>query len=231
MGNHEAIAVVADSEEFYSAGIAAVLEHQFGFGTVATATSLDQLMTLLATRRVGLAVVADDLAGCDGAATVKLLRSRYPDLRLAIVSPRSDDRQVLRLLAAGAHGVMARPNGDCRELMRGLTTVNRGSIFVPASANSHDDVGLSHLEAGETTALAGLTERQQQVIRLLSDGHPNKVIARVLGISPSTVKVHVHAAFRALGVHNRLAAVAALRPRSLTHHRPADPKQTIAMPQ
>jgi DNA-binding NarL/FixJ family response regulator len=60
--------------------------------------------------------------------------------------------------------------------------------------------------------VTGLTERQQQVIKLLSKGLPNKVIARELGISPSTVKVHVHAVFRALGVHSRMAALAAIRP-------------------
>jgi len=118
---------------------------------------------------------------------------------------------VLTMLAAGAHGVIARPNGDCTELMRALQAVNKGSIFVPAMAEN-DDGESDHHEVGPLT---GLTERQQQVIKLLSDGHPNKVIARVLGISPSTVKVHVHAAFRVLGVHSRLAAVAAVRPRSL----------------
>jgi DNA-binding NarL/FixJ family response regulator len=61
-------------------------------------------------------------------------------------------------------------------------------------------------------ALEGLTRRQRDVIELLLEGCANKVIARRLGISPSTVKVHVHAAFRALGVNSRLSAVAALRP-------------------
>ena len=211
MATQQAIAVVAESEDFYSAGVAAVLEHQFGFTTVLTARSLDELLAIFASASVSLAVVADDLPGSDGVHTIRLLRAQYPDLRLAIFSQRSDDHDVLTMLAAGAHGVIARPNGDCSELMRALRTVSKGSIFVPAMAD-HDDGEASAPEAG---ALNGLTERQQQVIKLLSDGHPNKVIARVLGISPSTVKVHVHAAFRVLGVHSRLAAVAAVRPRPL----------------
>ncbi len=212
MAGRDAIAVVADSEEFYSAGVAAVLAHQFGFSTVLTATSLDEMLSIFGTRRVGLAVLADDLAGSDGVDTIRLLRSLYPDLRLAILSQRSDDHDVLGMLAAGAHGVIARPNGDCRELIRGLDVISKGSIFVPSMAENDDHEVEHRLDA---CIMTGLTERQQQVIQLLSDGHPNKVIARVLGISPSTVKVHVHAAFRALGVHSRLAAVAALRPRSL----------------
>jgi DNA-binding NarL/FixJ family response regulator len=208
----QAIAVVAEHEDFYSAGVAAVLEHQFGYKSVLTARNLDQLLDIFATAQVGLAVVADDLPGSDGVHTIRLLRSLYPDLRLAVFSQRSDDRDVLTLLAAGAHGVISRPNGDCTELLRGLQTVSKGSIFVPAMTEHDDGEPDHHSDSG---AMTGLTERQQQVIKLLSDGHPNKVIARALGISPSTVKVHVHAAFRALGVHSRLAAVAAVRPRSL----------------
>jgi DNA-binding NarL/FixJ family response regulator len=212
MATQQAIAVVAESQDFYSAGVAAVLERQFGFTTVLTARNLDQLLVIFATASVSLAVVADDLPGSDGVNTIRLLRSLYPDLRLAIFSQRSDDRDVLTMLAAGAHGVISRPNGDCTELMRALRTVSKGSIFVPAMAENDDSDSDERAEAG---ALKELTERQQQVIKLLSDGHPNKVIARVLGISPSTVKVHVHAAFRVLGVHSRLAAVAAVRPRPL----------------
>jgi DNA-binding NarL/FixJ family response regulator len=211
MGTQHAIAVVAESEEFYSAGVAAVLQHQFGFTTVLTARNLDQLLVIFATASVSLAVVADDLPGSDGVHTIRLLRSLKPDLRLAVFSQQSDDREVLTMLAAGAHGVISRPNGDCSELMRALRMINKGSIFVPAMAENDD----SESDDRELGALTGLTERQQQVIKLLSDGHPNKVIARELGISPSTVKVHVHAAFRVLGVHSRLAAVAALRPKSL----------------
>jgi len=212
MATQQAIAVVAESQDFYSAGVAAVLERQFGFTTVLTARNLDQLLVIFATASVSLAVVSDDLPGSDGVNTIRLLRSLYPDLRLAIFSQRSDDRDVLTMLAAGAHGVISRPNGDCTELMRALRTVSKGSIFVPAMAENDDSDSDERAEAG---ALKELTERQQQVIKLLSDGHPNKVIARVLGISPSTVKVHVHAAFRVLGVHSRLAAVAAVRPRPL----------------
>jgi len=211
MATQHAIAVVAEPEDFYSAGVAAVLKHQFGFTTVLTARNLDQLLVTFATAPVRLAVIAEDLPGSDGVHTIRMLRSLYPELRLAVFSQRSDDHDVLSMLAAGAHGVIARPNGDCTELMRALHTVNKGSIFVPTMAD-FDDSGPDDLVAGPLT---GLTERQQQVIKLLSDGHPNKVIARVLGISPSTVKVHVHAAFRVLGVHSRLAAVAAVRPRSL----------------
>ena len=211
MADQQATAVVAEAADFYSAGVAAVLEHEFGFSTVLTARNLDELLAIFAASPVSLAIVADDLPGSDGVHTIRLLRSLYPNLRLAVLSQRSGDHDVLTMLAAGAHGVIGRPNGDCSELMRALRTVSEGSIFVPAMAEHDDREG----DGDEAGALTGLTERQQQVIKLLSDGHPNKVIARVLGISPSTVKVHVHAAFRVLGVHSRLAAVAAVRPRSL----------------
>ncbi len=218
MATQDAIAVVAESEDFYSAGVAAVLKRELGFTTVLTARTLDQLLVIFGTMPVGLAVVADNLPGSDGVATIRLLRSLHPNLRLAMFSQRSEDREVLSMLAAGAHGVISRPNGDCRELMRGLNIVSKGRIFVPTLAENDDSEPDQRLDS---SALTALTERQQQVIKLLSDGHPNKVIARALGISPSTVKVHVHAAFRALGVHSRLAAVAALRPRPLDaayHH-------------
>jgi DNA-binding NarL/FixJ family response regulator len=119
---------------------------------------------------------------------------------------------VLSILAAGAHGFIPKQIGNCRELLHAIQCVEESGIFVPlnlieapAAAEEHDEDDIN------PDTISRLTERQQQVVRLLSEGHANKVIARQLGISPSTVKVHVHAAFRALGVHSRIAALAALR--------------------
>lgn len=65
---------------------------------------------------------------------------------------------------------------------------------------------------------AKLTARQKEVLDLLAAGKSNKQIAWALGISEGTVKVHVNAAFRALGVHNRVNATTAL----LAHSELAD---------
>lgn len=64
----------------------------------------------------------------------------------------------------------------------------------------------------ERNPLSGLTARQHEIVQLLLEGCSNKVIARKLGISPNTVKVHIQAIFRELRVHNRMALVVALRP-------------------
>lgn len=212
MVTRKSVAVVAESEDFYSAGLAAVLKHQVGFASVLRARSLDQLLAIAAKSPVDMVTIGDDLPGSNGAQTVCQLHSQYPDLAMVVFSRCSDLREILSLLSAGAHGIISKRTFDCAELLRALQTVSEGGIFVPPIAELENPrVG----DRGEADAMTGLTERQQQVIKLLSKGLPNKVIARELGISPSTVKVHVHAAFRALGVHSRMAAVAAIRPSPL----------------
>lgn len=210
MVTRNGIAIVAEAEDFYSAGLAAVLKHQVGFATVLRARTADQLFKIAAKSSVDLVTIGDDLPGSNGAQTIGELHFQYPGIRMAVFSRSSDVREILSLLAAGAHGVISKQTFDCAELIRALKTISEGGVFVPPM------IELDNPEVdGVPNALTSLTERQQQVIKLLSEGYPNKVIARQLGISPSTVKVHVHAAFRALGVHSRLAAVAAIRPTPL----------------
>jgi DNA-binding NarL/FixJ family response regulator len=211
------VAVVADPENFFSAGLAAMLHREVGFDRVIRAHDYSGLLDIFSLDfEVDFLAVDFDLPGASGLATVRKLHEEQPGMRLAVLSECTDLREVLTILAAGAHGFIPKQIGNCSELLEALRTVQDG-IFVPLNllqpevcAHDNDD------DDFDPDPLARLTERQQQVIRLLSEGHANKVIARQLGISPSTVKVHVHAAFRALGVHSRLAALAALRPARVT---------------
>jgi DNA-binding NarL/FixJ family response regulator len=191
-----------------------MLDREVGFDQVLLAHDYAALTDILS---LGISVdflaLDFDLPGASGLATIREVRENHPSMRLAVLSDCTDLRDVLSILAAGAHGFIPKQIGNCAELLRALRAVEESGIFVPSdlvecqSAGEYNDDD----EVSEA-ALSGLTERQQQVIRLLSEGCANKVIARQLGISPSTVKVHVHAAFRTLGVHSRLAALAALRP-------------------
>jgi DNA-binding NarL/FixJ family response regulator len=209
------LAVVAERQNFYNAGIAAVLQREVGFAKVVRVHDYAAMKDILSFNPAIDFIALDfDLPGSSGLATISEVRASQPLVRMAVFSERAELRDVLAILAAGAHGFIPRQTTSCAELLRALKIVNEDGIFVPPSLvetrgwrGDGDDA-----EACDNDALAGLTERQQQVIKLLSEGHANKVIARELGISPSTVKVHVHAAFRALGVHSRLAALAALRP-------------------
>jgi len=109
-------------------------------------------------------------------------------------------------------------------MLSAVRLVLAGGVFVPqmmlsgmpaqpafaAQAPSAEAPG-----AGRSTSLDQLrgllTERQIDVLRLLSQGKPNKLIARDLGISEGTVKIHLAAIFRALDVRNRTEAVVAAR--------------------
>lgn len=209
MGTNRSTAVVADREDFFSAGLSAVLKLQVGYSSVLQARTLSRLLKVLGEGPVELVTVADDFSAGRATQIIRQLRSRHPEVRVAVVTRSTEPKDILALLAAGAHGIIPRQNGDGTDLPRALRTIRDTGFFVPAP---------SELEHGATDdqadpeALTVLTHRQRQVVDLLSRGHANKIIARELGISPSTVKVHVHAAFRALGVHSRVAAANALRP-------------------
>ncbi|HEX7857701.1 MAG TPA: response regulator transcription factor [Sphingobium sp.] len=223
MTQTRSIAVVAERHIFYNAGLAAMLQREVGFAKVIRVHDYGSLAEILLIEfSVDFLVLDFDLPGASGLATIRELHEKQPAMRMAVFSEHTDLREVLSILAAGAHGVIPKQMGNCAELLRALQTVQEDGIFIPSdlieTQRSRDDEAEDD-ESINLQAHAGLTERQQQVIRLLLAGHTNKVIARKLGISPSTVKVHVHAAFRTLGVHSRLAAVAALR---ITHRTAAE---------
>ncbi|RST31442.1 DNA-binding response regulator [Sphingomonas ginkgonis] len=208
----QSVAVVAEGQDFFNAGLAAVLQKGLGFQQVHRTFDYSNMLRLLSLDlRFDLLIMDLALPGAAGLASIRELRRLRPRLRIAVLSERTDSHEALAVLAAGAHGFIPKQIGDCSELLQALRVVADAGVFVPDSL-VHRQSHSSEEDGGpEPHALAALTGRQKQVIRLLSEGHANKVIARQLGISPSTVKVHIHAAFRALGVHSRLGVMAALR--------------------
>ncbi|QCI63907.1 response regulator [Phreatobacter stygius] len=210
------IAVIADDHGLYRMGLAFTLKDRLGFDDVEEAGSLDEALEKLGEiGDVALALFDLSMPGMASAASLAAVRECYPDLPIAVVSASEDRKDVLEALAAGVNGFVPKRLVE-DDLVAALRSVVAGAIFVPASLASTMPPRQPASEAPDTTDrpaepvdLSRLTPRQRDVLALLLRGHSNKEIARDLDLGHGTVKIHLAALFRHLGVRNRAAAVAA----------------------
>ena len=165
------------------------------------------------------------LGDADGFDLLADLRSLYPALPVVVVSASDRTSDVIRAIDMGAMGfVPKRASNDT--LLEALEQVISGGVYVPPMSMGADfQPTLNHaspLRQVQQAAQAsdyqtvpslrqlGLTARQTDVLNLLLKGQPNKLIARELGLSVETVKDHVAAVLRTLGVSSRTQAVIAV---------------------
>ncbi len=156
------------------------------------------------------ALVLLDLAvpGTRGMELLASLVRDHPQLPVVVLSATHDRATVDAALAAGARGFIAK-TADAREVVGAIGDALAGKRTVTRD--------IAPVRAAAAAALApgvyGLTVRQADVLRLLVQGKPNKMICRDLSLSEGTVKVHVSAILKALNVHSRTQAVVELAKR------------------
>jgi len=152
------------------------------------------------------------LPDAQGSEAVIRLRAAHPGANVVVLSASEDRRSVLGAIDAGASGFIPK-SADRASLLRALERVLAGMTYLPASvADAAAGTGSAAVPLGDDAvreAIAALTPRQAQVLRLLLRGLPNKAICRELGLSENTIKVHISQVLRALRVRNRTEAVVA----------------------
>jgi len=169
------------------------------------------------------------LGDADGFEVLVEFRATYPALPVVVVSASDRSSDVIRAIDAGAMGFVPKRASN-ETLFEALHMVMSGGIYVPPmtmgsepAAKPEGDTVPSvlrvvrestHDSGFQTGAVPlaglGLTPRQTDVLALLLQGQPNKLIARELGLSVETVKDHVAAVLRALKVSSRTQAVLAV---------------------
>lgn len=153
-----------------------------------------------------LAVVDLMLPDVNGFSLLAILGKRFPDMPAIVVSAMDDDASVRRALKAGASGFVSKASSG-EVLLRAVREVLDGGVPTPVrSATS------PVRPAGNKTPAErfGLTTAQARVLELLAGGRSNREIAELLGLTEGTVKVHMTAIYRALGVSSRSQALVAI---------------------
>ncbi len=163
-------------------------------------------------------VLADHLMpNADGYAALRELQEEMPETPIVVVSLLEDRADVIRALKCGAKGYI--PKSSSSEIMlNALRLVLAGGLYLPPALLDTNDAkgtpgrGLSERRPAEplTGRIGALTARQRDVLSHLATGQSNRGIAEALGLAEGTVKVHVTAILKALGVRNRTQAVLAV---------------------
>jgi len=145
------------------------------------------------------------LPGCSGIEALVQFLKVLPRLRIMIISATEDSDSVRAALDAGAVGYLPKTSNP-KLIAEAVHTVLQGGTYVPPQALG----AVPQVKTPITLADLGITERQADVLNLVSKGLSNSEIARQLSIAENTVKQHAHAAYRALGVSSRTEAMVVL---------------------
>ena len=224
--------LVIDDHPLVQQGVAAALESLGHDVNVLTAADSEQGLTAAAANPdIDLVLLDLALPGMSGIGLINALHHRFPSLPVVVLSAMEDPENIRNAIAAGAMGFVPK-SAPTRVLIEVLQQVLEGEVSVPRSVGSIPATGTAppggaqgsgqgtgqgtgqgrgQASPGSEPDVALLTLRQLEVLSRLCQGKTNKQIATELGLSEKTVKAHVTAIFKVLGVVNRPQAVLVAR--------------------
>jgi two-component system, NarL family, nitrate/nitrite response regulator NarL len=159
---------------------------------------------------LSLIVLNVDLAGGARLAGFRAIQNEYPGVPVILVDGPENAHQAVESLDAGAFGFLPkRMRGEC--ILQAVGLVLAGERYVPsiALAGTHARQPLVFQKGVGAEArgpIASLSPRRRQILSMVAGGAPNKVIARALDVHEVTVKSHLRAIFKVLGVNTRTQA-------------------------
>ena len=141
------------------------------------------------------------MPGTDGVTATRLIREKHPCVHIVALTSFEEDTLVQDALRAGATGYLMK-SVSARELAAAIRAAHEGKMTLSPEAT--EALVRANNRSDEMTAL---TEREQEVLKLMVEGLDNNEIAERLVVSLSTVKYHISNILSKLGVENRVAAV------------------------
>jgi two-component system nitrate/nitrite response regulator NarL len=198
--------LLIDDHTLFRLGLKGLLERS-GIDVVAANTGENGLRIA---KELGPDVILLDMRmpNMDGLEVLKALREQGVTAPITMLTTSTDESDLVRTLRSGAQGYLLK-DMDPKDLIAALQKIKDGETVVAPQLADTLARALQDKPAATsttTTPLSELTPREREIISHLAEGQSNKAIARELGISDGTVKLHVKAILRKLNVRSRVEA-------------------------
>jgi two-component system nitrate/nitrite response regulator NarL len=197
--------LIIEDHPLYGAALEQMLQQNFGDGKTVVVTSTEDGLRMI-DRMSGLELILLDLnlPGASGIEAISIFQRKCPSVSIVVVSASESRQEVNMALRAGAVAFVSKACSP-KILVDVIGRALAGAI------NNKEWIAANGTKAVSGIDTLSLNERQTEILALLSKGLSNKEIALCLDLAEITIKVHVSALFRLLGVVNRTQAVMAAR--------------------
>ena len=205
--------LIADDHPLIREALASTFASLMPDYDVSTAANGEAVLSSLASNPATALLLLDlYMPGPNGFDLLGTIQERFPQVKVLVLTASEDpeDRRKTKQLGAAAYVLKSEPSAELARIVRRV--LNGETAFPEGQQGFETEVGDKHHQERKGPASGpSLTARQQEIIKLIADGFSNNEIGRILGISVNTVKIHVSAIFRALGVSNRTQAAVLAR--------------------
>ena len=198
------ISIVEDNDKLRGT-LARVLNRAEGFRCVSQYPSAEDALKDLPNIKPDVVLMDINLPGMNGVECVRQLKPLLPQTQVMMLTVYEDTENIFNALAAGANGYMLKRTSS-KELIEAIHEVQRGGS--PMSMHIARKVVQSFQKSATAQPTESLSEREQQVLDLLSQGLIYKEISEKLGISYETVHTYIRRIYEKLQVRTRTEAVA-----------------------
>lgn len=188
--------IIVDDHFVVRTGLAAAFELETDIRVLGVASSGADALALYERHGADVVLLDLQLPDMSGLTVLERLRATGPAVRILVYSAYVRDDEVREVLDRGASGYVQK-TASREELLLALRRVAAGGRYVPPAL---------HLRVQELKRGPNITEREREILALVSQGHGNKEIAATLGISTETVKEHISSILDKLNVRDRTQA-------------------------
>lgn len=195
--------LLVDDHRMFSDGLTMLIRELSPNIKITSAQSISQAE--LQTEAFDLILLDLHLPDTTGFEGIKRIRTAHESSPIVVVSGEESTTHIRECINQGAMGFVPK-SSNSEELFTAMKSILSGATYLPSHCLLDIEKSVRQNTPSAMQFLS-LTKRQQEVLAKLIQGKPNKVIARELDISDTTVKTHVLAVLAALGVHNRTEAV------------------------
>lgn len=208
MTSDDAVRVLlVDDHDLLRRGIRTMLETESDINVVGEADDGSKALGLVEELDPDVVLIDVLMPNKDGIAATQEIKEVHPNIGVVVLSGHDEKQFIFDALKAGASGYLLK-TAELDEVIQTVRSVAAGrAVIDPELASKVLEEFKNYQQGDDTDHFQPLTPREKEILRLMSDGLPNKAIASKLSISERTVTTHVANIYTKLQVNNRVSAI------------------------
>lgn len=178
--------LIADDHAMFRDGLASLLSSNRSWEIARKVSDGLEVLKALETERFDVILLDINMPGMNGIETVEIVRQKYPQVKVLMLSMFNDIKNIQKVIKAGAHGYLLKDSSK-KELIEGITTVLEGGTFF---VDQVKEVLIHGLRSENSFNEVKLTDREKDILELICREYTTQQIAQKLDVSTHTVETY-----------------------------------------